>query len=45
RTILLPRSLAGRELVRARFEDDLLKISFAEPSATGAEGDGSRGNG
>lgn len=31
RTILLPRSLAGRELIRARFEDDLLKITFEEP--------------
>jgi len=31
RTILLPRSLAGRELTRARFEADLLKIVFADP--------------
>lgn len=31
RTILLPRSLAGRELLKARFEADLLKITFAEP--------------
>ncbi len=31
RTILLPRSLSGRELTRARFEGDLLKISFEEP--------------
>jgi len=45
RNILLPRSLAGREVVRARFEGDLLKISFAEPPATGAGGDGSRGKG
>lgn len=34
RTILLPRSLAGREIVRARFENDLLKISFAEPTSS-----------
>jgi arsenite-transporting ATPase len=34
RTILLPRSLAGRELVKARFEDDLLKMDFADPPET-----------
>ncbi len=38
RTILLPRSLAGRELTRARFEDDLLKISFAEPPEAAGRG-------
>jgi len=30
RAIVLPRSLSGRELVRARFSGDLLKISFVE---------------
>ena len=41
RTILLPRSLAGRELVKARFEDDLLKMDFADPPET-APGDGAK---
>ena len=41
RTILLPRSLAGRELVKARFEDDLLKMDFADPPET-PPGDGAR---
>ena len=41
RTILLPRSLAGRELVKARFEDDLLKMDFADPPEA-APGDGAK---
>ena len=41
RTILLPRSLAGRELVKARFEDDLLKMDFADPPET-PPGDGAK---
>jgi arsenite-transporting ATPase len=41
RTILLPRSLAGRELLKARFEDDLLKMDFADPPET-APGDGAK---
>lgn len=41
RTILLPRSLAGRELVKARFEDDLLKMDFVDPPET-PPGDGAR---
>jgi len=41
RTILLPRSLAGRELLKARFEHDLLKMDFADPPET-APGDGAK---
>jgi len=41
RTILLPRSLAGRELLKARFEDDLLKMDFADPPEP-APGDGAK---
>ena len=41
RTILLPRSLAGRELLKARFEHDLLKMDFADPPET-ALGDGAK---
>ena len=41
RTILLPRSLAGRELLKARFEDDLLKMDFADLPET-PPGDGAK---
>lgn len=37
RAIVLPRSLVGRELTRARFEDDLLRITFVGPE-TGSDG-------
>ncbi len=33
RTILLPRSLVGREVAKAKLEGDLLRISFADPPA------------
>jgi len=42
RTITLPRSLTARDLVRARFDGDLLKITFADPEPEEGEPAGRR---
>jgi arsenite-transporting ATPase len=42
RTITLPRSLTARDVVRARFDGDLLKITFADPEPEDGEPTGRR---